>query len=286
MKVGIYYAYWTHDWDADFIPYIEKAAKLGFDILEINAGTIAELSDSECETLRQAAQEKGIILQCCYGLPNDSDISSAEETVRGHGIQHLSRIGEAMVKCGIKILSGIIYCSWPGSFEDRGVTKRQAWDWSVSSMKEVMKTVESFGLQYNIEVINRFEGFLLNTCEEAVRYVGDVGSPNLKILLDTFHMNIEEDSMYDAILSAGANLGQLHIGENNRKPPGYGHIPWEEVAKALKKLDSDIPVVMEPFLMPGGEVGRDIKVYRDLMPGADLDREAEKACSFMRGLLK
>lgn len=286
MKVGIYYAYWTNDWNADFIPYIQKAAQLGFDILEINAGTIAELSDSDCEELRNAAKEKGIILQCCYGLPNASDISSAEATIRDHGIQHLKRIGEAMAKCGIKVLSGIIYCSWPGSFEDRGVTKRQAWNWSVSSMKKVMSVVESFGLQYNVEVINRFEGFLLNTCEEAVRYVQDVGSPNLKILLDTFHMNIEEDSIYDAILYAGTNLGQLHIGENNRKPPGYGHIPWNEVAKAMKIVGSEIPVIMEPFLMPGGEVGRDIKVYRELMPGADLDREAEKACNFIKSILR
>ena len=74
----------------------------------------------------------------------------------------------------------------------------------------------------------------------------------------------------------GDRLRHFHIGENNRKPPGYGHIPWTEVSAALRKIDYPGYVVMEPFLMPGGEVGRDM----------NLDEEARKALSFMRGILK
>ena len=139
---------------------------------------------------------------------------------------------------------------------------------------------------FNMEVVNRFEQFLLNTCDEALAYVEAVGSPNAKILLDTFHMNIEEDFIGDAIVKAGDKLGQLHVGENNRMPPGYGHIPWTEVGAALRKIDYQGPVVMEPFLMPGGEVGRDIKVFRDMSVGLEMDEEARKALMFVRGLLK
>ncbi|MEE3255040.1 MAG: TIM barrel protein, partial [Chloroflexota bacterium] len=77
-----------------------------------------------------------------------------------------------------------------------------------------------------------------------------------------------------------------HIGENNRMPPGYGHIPWPDVADALHKIKYQGYVVMEPFLMPGGEIGRDIKVFRDLAKGLDMDEEARKALNFTRKILK
>jgi D-psicose/D-tagatose/L-ribulose 3-epimerase len=137
-----------------------------------------------------------------------------------------------------------------------------------------------------MEVVNRFEQFMLNTCEEALEYVDAVGSPNARIMLDTFHMNIEEDFIDDAIVKAGEKLGHLHIGENNRMPPGYGHIPWTEIGAALRKIDYNRYVVMEPFVMPGGKVGEDIKVFRDLSTNIDLNEEARKALLFMRGLLK
>jgi D-psicose/D-tagatose/L-ribulose 3-epimerase len=137
-----------------------------------------------------------------------------------------------------------------------------------------------------MEVVNRFEQYIMNTCAEALAYVEAVGSPNARVMLDTFHMNIEEDFIGDAIKLAGKRLGHFHIGENNRMPPGYGHIPWTEVASALRSIDYPGYVVMEPFLVPGGQVGRDIKVFRDLSVGLDIDQEALKALLFMRGLLK
>jgi len=153
-------------------------------------------------------------------------------------------------------------------------------------MREAIKAAEDSGVIFNMEAVNRFEQFLVNTCDEAIAYVEAVGSPNAKILLDTFHMNIEENFIGEAIQKAADKLGHLHIGENNRMPPGYGHIPWTEVGAALRKIDYQGYVVMEPFLMPGGEVGRDIKVFRDMSIGLDLDDEARKALMFIRGLLK
>jgi D-psicose/D-tagatose/L-ribulose 3-epimerase len=95
-------------------------------------------------------------------------------------------------------------------------------------------------------------------------------------------MNIEEDSFEQAIITAGNMLGHFHVGETNRKPPGRGRIPWDEVMGALDKVSYKGPIVMEPFLMPGGTVGRDIRVYRDILKGANLDEEARIACAFIR----
>jgi D-psicose/D-tagatose/L-ribulose 3-epimerase len=285
-KIGIYYAYWTHDWDADFHPFIDKVAELGFDVLEVNAGTVAHMTSEERRSLKAHADDKDIILSHCIGLPHEYDIASEDETIRENGIAYLKKMAEAIGEMGGGNLSGIIYSSWPTTMPEGETDKRPYVERSVASMKKAIKAAEDNNVIFNMEVVNRFEQFLMNTCDEAIAYVEAVDSSNAKILLDTFHMNIEEDFIGEAIQKAGDKLGHLHIGENNRMPPGYGHIPWTEVGAALRKINYQGYVVMEPFLMPGGEVGRDIKVFRDMSVGLELDDEARKALMFIRGVLK
>jgi len=280
-KIGIYYAYWTHNWDADFVPYVAKVRRLGFDILEVNSGTVTNMPDRERDRLKRAADKAGIELTYCIGLPPRYDIASPDAGVRREGIAFLKRGAEMLRYMGHKQLGGIIYGSWPGKLPF-GDDKRRYLDRSVRSMREVMKVAEDCGVFFNVEVVNRFEQFLLNTAAEAVTYVRRVGSPHCRVLLDTFHLNIEEDSIRDAIVGTGARLGHFHIGETNRRPPGRGRMPWGEVFGALRRIGYTGAITMEPFLMPGGEVGRDISVYRDLRDGLNLDREAGRALRFVR----
>jgi D-psicose/D-tagatose/L-ribulose 3-epimerase len=285
-KIGIYYAYWAHDWDADFVQYVTKVAKLGFDILEVNSGTVTNMSDSERDRLKKAALEHNIELTYCIGLTKEYDIASEDVSIRENGIAFLKKQAEMLDYMGGKKLGGIIYSAWPGKLPE-GISDKPPWlDRSLASMKKVIKTVEDLDVKFNVEVVNRFEQYLLNTSEEAVNYVEQVGSPNLKILLDTFHMNIEEDSFSEAIKTAGDKLGHFHVGETNRKAPGRGRIPWDEIAAAIKEINYQDSVSMEPFLQPGGEVGRDICVFRDLSKDIDdMDKEAQRALAFIRGKL-
>ena len=147
------------------------------------------------------------------------------------------------------------------------------------------ETADSLGIDLCLEVVNRFETYILNTCEEAVRYCKAVGSTRAKILLDTFHMNIEEDSIGDAIRLAGPRLGHLHVGEGNRKVPGKGHLPWNEIGKALRDIHYEKGVVMEPFVLTGGKVGSDIKVWRDLSGNATaekMDKDIKASLKFLK----
>lgn len=281
-KIGIYYAYWTHDWDADFVPYVSKVAELGFDVLEVNSGTIATMGPEKRKELRDVADGEGIDLSYCIGLTAEYDIASEDPSVREAGVEFLKGMAGAIGEMGGGRLSGIIYSAWPATMPEGVTDKRPYFERSVASMKLAAKAAEENDVLFNVEVVNRFEQYLLNCADEGIEYVEAVGSTNVKVLLDTFHMNIEEDSAADAIRRAGGRLGHFHIGEDNRKPPGYGHIPWAEIGQAFRDINYDGYVVMEPFLMPGGEVGRDIKVFRDLSIGVDLDEEARKACAFVR----
>lgn len=284
-KIGIYYAYWTHDWDADFVPYVAKAKKLGFDVLEVNSGTVASMTPAARKRLKDAAAEQDMELTACIGLPAKYDPASPSRATRERGVAFLRRQVAALADTGIHELGGIVYSYWPGTLPAGETDKRPYWERSVKSLREVMKVAEDRDVVLHMEVVNRFEQYLLNTAAEAVAYCREVGSPNCRILLDTFHMNIEEDSFAGAIRTAGKHLGHVHVGETNRRAPGRGKIPWGEVFGALKSLRFNGSVVMEPFLMPGGEVGRDIKVFRDLRGGVNLDKEAARACIFLRRTL-
>ena len=152
-----------------------------------------------------------------------------------------------MPKVGATILNGVSYAGWQ-ALPDHGITldeKRRKEELALESMSRLMKVAENCGVLYCCEVVNRFEQYLLNTAKEGVEFVKRLGSPNARVLLDTFHMNIEEDSMVDAILEAGPWLGHFHVGENNRRPAGStNRLPWKDMAAALKQVNYQGAIVM------------------------------------------
>ena len=284
-EIGIHYGYWAHDWNTDFVSLIPRAKQLGFDVLELNPAALISMGRTDQDRLRGKAEECAVRLTYCVGLPRQCDVASADRSIRSAGITYL-RDQTAMIKrLGGKALSGILYGWWPTSIADGEQEKGACLQRSIESVREVMKSVEDLDVTFNLEVVNRYEQFMLNTAQEAVEYVERIGSSHCKILLDTFHMNIEEDSFDRAIALVGDKLGHFHLGETNRRPPGTGRIPWDEVIGALHRIGYSGAVVMEPFLMPGGDIGRDIRVYRDLLGPGDLDNEARKACLFIKSQL-
>ena len=108
------------------------------------------------------------------------------------------------------------------------------------------------------------------------------------MLLDTFHMNIEEDNIADAFRASEGYLGHVHIGEGNRNLPGQGSLPWDEIGKALRDINFNGGVVMEPFVKMSGKVGEDIKVWRDISRGADeatMDKNIRESLVFLKKAL-
>lgn len=289
-KVGIYFAFWEREWNADYVKHIERVSKLGFDILEVCTASFIDASKAQRSEIRKAAEDAGIDLTFCLGTAPEYDMSSPDATVRKNGIEYAKRTVEMIAEMGGKTYGGINYACWPVKTLPASLKeKRDYVDRSLDSLSGVLKTAEDCGVNYCFEIVNRFEQFLLNTAAEGVEFCKALGSPNAKLLLDTFHMNIEEDSFAEAIKTAGNYLGHFHIGEANRKTPGTGRMPWYEICKALSEIDYQGAVVMEPFVTPGGQVGEDIRVWRDLSGNADeaaMDEKAAKACRFMKAILE
>ena len=285
MKYGIYYAYWEKQWGGDYEKYPEKVAKLGFDILEISCAGIADMPDRQIGEINRAAEANGIALGGNYGPRPEEDITSQDPGVVENAFAFWSKTFKVLEKLHIPFVSGALYSYWPVNYS-KGVDKAGDRERSVREMKKLAKMASDYGVTLGMEVLNRFEGYILNTAEEAVRYVRDVNEPNVKVMLDTFHMNIEEDSMTGAIYTAGDLLGHLHAGEANRRPPrDGGRFDWRDIGGALRDIGYNGAIVMEPFVMSGGQVGSDIKVWRDLVSDKSdeaLDREAAASVKFLR----
>lgn len=287
MKHGIYYAYWEQEWNGDYIHYIKKVSKLGFDILEIAAHQIIDYKASQLADIRKCAQDHNIILTAGIGPTEEKNLSSADEKVRIAGRAFFKETLEQISKLDVHTIGGALYSYWPINYS-KPVDKAGDRERGIVEMRDMADFAADLDINLCLEVLNRFENHILNTAAEGVEYVKEVNKPNVKLMLDTFHMNIEEDSISGAIRAAGPLLGHFHTGECNRKVPGRGRTPWKEIGEALREINYNGAVVMEPFVKMGGTVGSDIKVWRDLSEGASdeqIDKAAHDALVFSRYML-
>lgn len=284
MKFGIYFAFWEHEWKVSYEKYVKKIADLGFDILEISYAPIPKLTDEEMFRLRDMAKDYGLILTAGYGPTAEQNLSSSDPNIVKNAKMFFIEMMKRLEKMEIRSIGGGLNSYWPVDFS-KPIDKARDWETGVQNVREIGKVAQDCGVDFCLECLNRYEGYLLNTAAEGVAFCNEVGLPNVKLLLDTFHMNIEEDSFYDAITTAGPLLRRLHTGEANRKVPGKGRLPWREIGDALAKINFTGDVVMEPFVKEGGTIGSEIKVWRDLSNHADeahLDEDARNALNFSR----
>ena len=154
MKYGIVYAYWSKDWEGEYIKTIERAANCGFDVLEIFTPLLLTLPQKKLEEVKAAAEERKIELSFLIGLGKDHDISSEDDGVRRAGVEYLKQILEKVHFLGGKNFSGINYCAWADFSEyERKAEKTKS---SIKSLKELGKVAEEYGISYNLEITNRF----------------------------------------------------------------------------------------------------------------------------------
>jgi len=284
MKYGIYFAYWEKEWDVDQTKYIQKVKDIGFDDLEISCAMLRDISTQRLIDIRKMAEDAGVQLTAGYGPRQQENLASPEPEIQKNAIAFFTDILQKLEILGVHTIGGGLYSYWPIDYS-KPIDKARDWETSVKNVRVVGKIARECGVDYCLEVLNRFEGYLLNTCDECLKFVDEVDVANVKVMLDTFHMNIEEDDMFAAIRKAGKKLGHFHVGENNRRLPGKGGLDWYHIGEALREIGYDGNVVMEPFVQQGGGVGNDIKIWRDLSHGADgkqLDDDASNSVAYLR----
>jgi D-psicose/D-tagatose/L-ribulose 3-epimerase len=279
MKLGIHAMAWTAHWSDESLPLIDRVADLGLEFIEI---PLMDVDDVHPAPIRNRLDAAGIDVVTSTVLGAATDITSADAEVRSAGADYLRRCVEVTAELGASQLSGVIY----GMHGKRPPSRpdEQEWDWSAECLARTAEQAAAAGVVIGIEPVNRYESPLVNTCEQAVRLADMIGAPNVRIHLDTYHMNIEEKSWAEPVRLAGDRLCHLHLCENDRGIPGTGLVAWEELFGALGELRYDGYAGLESFVEVSPDMVAGTCVWRDLAPSGDVLVNAGTA--FLRDLAR
>lgn len=241
-RLGIHSFVWTGGQTQDGLEMaLRKSAEHGYRTIEF---AYLRPERFDLDRLARLAQSLDVEIGVTMGLPLDKDISSEDPAAVAAGTAMLADAVRAVRDIGGNKLGGILYSAH--TKYNRQPT-RKGWDNSVAAMAKTAVIARDCGIDLVMEVVNRFETNLLNTTAQGLKYLDDVGADNVRLHLDTFHMNIEEANPAAAIRLAGDRIGYFHIGESNRGYLGDGVINFDLIFDALLDIGYARDIVFESF---------------------------------------
>ncbi len=217
---------------------IEKTAEYGFDMLEI---ILPASLDFDAKTTKKQLDKHQISGRCTLNLPKNCHIPFYPEQATFLIKSALDKVAEM----DGDFLGGVLH-SAIGTFTRNPCTKEEK-----IIIQQVFTEVTDYAKKQNItiapEPINRYESYVFTVADEVLNMIELIGSNNLGLHLDTFHMNIEENNFYDPIIRAGNRLKHFHITESDRGMTGEGNVHWDDLFRALSEINYQGPLVLENF---------------------------------------
>jgi D-psicose/D-tagatose/L-ribulose 3-epimerase len=242
MKYGINLYLWADDMHDGLMPVLEKLKKMGYDGVEV---PIFDLDRAKWKLWSRRLDDLGLERTANTVIAPEHNPLSADKAVRAAAYEHMEAVVDCCATVGSTILCGPHQVAL-GVFTGRGATDDE-WKRSVEHLRRVAEYAAAAGVVLAEEVVNRFELYHLNTLDQGIRLVDDVGHPNCRLHLDTFHAHIEEKNTADAIRRAGDRIAHVHISENDRGVPGSGSVAWDGTFDALRETGYDGWLTVEAF---------------------------------------
>lgn len=271
---------WVSPFNTASFDLVHKVKEMGFDIIEV-AVEQKELID--WAKLKELVKEVGLKVTISGAFGPERDLSSDDPRIRENALQYIVDCIKIAEDMGSPVFGGPLYAAVGKTRLVSEDQKKQERDWCVQNLKKAGEVAGDHGIILGVEPLNRFETDMINTVDQAVSLVGEVASPNVKIQLDTFHSNIEEKNIPDAIRRIGPDL-LCHVqgNESDRGTPGTGHLDWSGIKTALKEINYDGAIVIETFGAPSKELAKAACIWRPLANSAD--ELASEGVAFYREL--
>jgi D-psicose/D-tagatose/L-ribulose 3-epimerase len=281
MQIGVNTWVWTSPLTTEELGKLAPQVKeMGFDWIEV---PLESLDDMNHKRGSEIIREYDLGVSACAAMGSDRDLIHPEKAIRDNGMAYLKGAIQATHDLGGTNLVGPLYSAVGRTWESTQEERERDTDMLVENLSELAKYAADYDVMLCVEPINRFETSFINLAGQAIPIIDRVDHPNCQMMLDTFHMNIEEKSLGDAIRAVGPRLQHVHACENDRGAPGTGNIPWDEVAKGLNDIHYDGPVVIESFTAKVKSIARAAAIWRTLAPSQDA--LAEDGLKFLRQLL-
>lgn len=294
LKIGLHCNYWNGTGaEGDPLRLLELTAQTGADAMDFATSYALRMSLQERHEYAKKAKAMGITLSLNGGI-SDAEISHPDSNIRKIGLQKCKQAVRAAAELNCRIWSGVIYAKWLSMPETVFTPdqKTQMWKRAAASVQELCDFAAPLGVNICIEIVNRFEAYLINTAADGIRFISDIKRSNIKLLLDVFHMNIEEDSICDSLSQALLSdcLGHLHISESNRRLPGLTKtdINWSDVMNTLKNGNYGGTIILESMVLSQAPAAHSFRTWRNMTDKPTLEgliQEAENSIRFLYHLL-
>lgn len=283
--IGVISMSYARPFTAAHFPLFARMLRAGMDFVELLVPEEGELDPAAAGA---GAREAGLFVVLAARLSLQRDLASDDSASHAAGVAYLKHCVDIAVTMGAKIVGGPLYGT-PLVFAGRApapieeAQRLARIERVVCGLREAGAYAAAHGVVLAIEPLNRFETDFCNTARQGVELVRAVASPAVGIMLDTFHMNMEEDDLAQAIREAGAHLAHFQANENHRGFIGTGHIDWPAICRALAEISYSGPITLEPFRRTDDRLSVPLAQWRP--PTHDEHADLAYAGALLRGCL-
>ena len=267
MKFGVNTFVWVSPCTTEAVKDLAPKVKaMGFDILEISVENPTFIDEKVIKDILNENRLEGII---CGAFGPDRNIGSEDPAIAANAKTYIRWLIDAAVKIGSPVVCGPMYSAVGKEHLEDERARKAEWDRSVSGIREMAEYAKPKGVKLALETLNRFETDMLNIVAQSLEFARQTGMENVGLHLDTFHMHLEEKNSGEAIRMANKKIYHFHACENDRGVPGTGQVHWQDIAKALKDVNYQGPVVIESFTNQVKEIARAVCIWREIAPSQD-----------------
>jgi D-psicose/D-tagatose/L-ribulose 3-epimerase len=266
IKLGVTTWLWTSPFNSDTVALFPKIKKMGYDAVEI---PVEDPTLIDTKTVKKALQDTGLDPIICGAFGPGRDLTHEDPSFHKTSFDYIQQCFDISSDLGAKFVAGPMYSAVGKARLVSPEQKKVEWDRAVKNLHKVCQMAEKSGQEIALEALNRFETDLINTTEDLMRLIADINHPAAKVLLDGFHMNIEEPDIEKAILAAGDKLIHVQVSENYRGTPGTGQTRWEDYKRGLEKVNYRGTVTIESFTPEIKELAGAVCIWRPLAESQD-----------------
>jgi len=280
IQYGLNTFVWSSPFQTKDLHFLDHGKALGLDLVEI---PIESIGDVDFAAGAEAYARTGLACSICAVMGAGRDPSHPDEKIQQAGIDYLAHLIDGAATMGGKMVAGPLYSAVGRQWQQTPEMRKEDLARTAKNLRVSADYAEKRGVRLALEPLNRFETSFINLTEQAVELGKRVDGLAVGLMIDTFHANIEEKSIGKAIETAGPHLVHVHANENDRGVPGSGHVAWNEVAAALKKVNYSGALVIESFTTTAKEIARAAVIWRPVASNQDM--LATEGLAFLKKLM-
>lgn len=266
IKFGVSTWLWTSPFNTETLTLFPKIKEMGYDVVEI---PIEDPALIDVPKVKEALLQHDLEAVICGAFGPGRDLTHDDPAYHQISFEYIEACLEICKGLGAKFFGGPIYSAVGKARLVSPEQKKIEWERAVTNLRKVCEMAEEKGLKIALEPLNRFESDLVNTAEDVMRLIEDINHPAARVLLDGFHMNIEEPDIENAIRLAGSKLVHVQVSENYRGTPGTGQTRWDAYGRALAAIGYEGVVSIESFTPEVKELAGAVCIWRPLVPSQD-----------------